>query len=196
VVKIDDIFYLTYAAYDGKTARLALASSKDLHTWQKHGLLFPEKGWTKSGAILSTPIHGKYWMYFGDSDVWAAYSENLLDWTVIEKSVIQPRPNHFDSLLVEPGPQPVLTEDGILLLYNGADKGAVYACGQVLLDRLEPTRVIARSEDPFLVPTTEIELTGQVPNVTFIEGLVWFKNRWLLYYGMGDSGIGVSTFEP
>jgi predicted GH43/DUF377 family glycosyl hydrolase len=196
VVKINDIFYCTYTAYDGETARLALASSKELHIWQKHGLLFPERGWTKSGAILSTPILGKYWMYFGDSNIWAAYSLNLRDWTVVEQPVMQPRPDHFDSLLVEPGPQPVLTDEGILLLYNGADEASVYTCGQVLLDEHEPTRVIARSEDPFFMPTADKEISGQVPNVTFIEGLVQFKGRWLLYYGMADSGVGVAVFEP
>jgi predicted GH43/DUF377 family glycosyl hydrolase len=196
VVKIEDSYYLTYTAYDGKTARLALASSKDLHVWQKHGLLFPDRGWTKSGGILATPIEGKYWMYFGDSNIWAAYSWNLRDWTVIEQPVMQPRPDHFDSFLVETGPQPFLTEAGILLLYNGADNASVYACGQALLSKQEPAKVIARSEDPFLTPTAAMEINGQVPNVTFIEGLVWFKGRWFLYYGMADSGVGVAVCEP
>jgi predicted GH43/DUF377 family glycosyl hydrolase len=56
--------------------------------------------------------------------------------------------------------------------------------------------VIARSEDPFFMPTADKEISGQVPNVTFIEGLVQFKGRWLLYYGMADSGVGVAVFEP
>ncbi|HLF88699.1 MAG TPA: glycoside hydrolase family 130 protein [Anaerolineales bacterium] len=193
VVKVGDVFYLTYTAYDGETARLALATSKDLYTWEKHGLLFPERGWTKSGAILTTPVQGKYWMYFGDSDIWAAHSSSLLNWTVVEEPVLRPRPGHFDSHLAEPGPQPILTEDGILLLYNGADDEMRYTAGQVLFDPQDPTRVLSRSEMPFLSPTTELEYTGQIPNVVFVEGLVSFKGRWFLYYGMGDSGIGVAV---
>lgn len=195
LVRIGELFYLTYTAYDGETARLALATSPDLRHWQKHGLLFPQRGWTKSGAILTTPIDGVYWMYFGDSNIWAARSENLRHWTVIETPVLQPRPRHFDSLLVEPGPPPILTEQGILLLYNGADEDSAYASGQVLLDRSNPTRVIARSERPFLSPSVALEYSGQVPNVVFCEGLVDFRARWLLYYGMGDSGIGVATCD-
>ncbi len=195
VVRINDIFYLTYTAFDGKTARLALASSTDLRVWQKHGLLFPDMGWTKSGAILATPIQGKYWMYFGDTNIWAAYSTNLLDWTVIKEPVLQPRPDRFDSLLAEPGPPPILTDDGILLLYNGADEASVYTCGQVLFDAQDPTQVIARTEHPFFVPTTDLEISGQVPNVTFIEGLVQYNSRWFLYYGMADSGVGVAVSE-
>jgi predicted GH43/DUF377 family glycosyl hydrolase len=196
LVKIRDTFYLTYTAYDGNTARLALACSKDFYAWEKRGLLFPDRGWTKSGAILSTPLDDRYWMYFGDTNIWAAHSTNLMDWTVIEEPVLSPRAGHFDSLLVEPGPPPIMTDDGILLLYNGADANSVYACGQVLLDKHYPTKILSRSSAPFLDPSVELEYTGQVPNVVFIEGVVWFNNRWFLYYGMGDSGIGVAVHTP
>ena len=57
-------------------------------------------------------------MYFGDTNIWAAHSVDLMEWTVVENPVLQPRPGYFDSRLVEPGPQPVMTERGILLLYG------------------------------------------------------------------------------
>ena len=195
LVKVGDTFYLTYTAYDGQTARLALATSTDLHTWEKHGPLFPDRGWTKSGAILDAPVNGKYWMYFGDTDIWAAHSPDLLHWTVVEEPVLRRRPGRFDSRLVEPGPPPVRTDDGILLLYNGADDDLVYVNAQALFDPSDPTRLLERSETPFLAPSTRLEQEGQVPNVVFIEGLVSFRNRWLLYFGMGDSGIGVAVAE-
>lgn len=195
VVRIDSTFYLTYTAYDGQTARLALASSPDLRTWTKHGLVFPERGWTKSGAILAEPVDGRYWLYFGDTNIWAAHSEDLLHWTVVEEPVLQPRPGMFDERLVEPGPPPLMTENGILLLYNGADSSLVYESGWALLDPNDPTRVTARSDTSFLQPSAELERGGQVPNVVFIEGLVPFRDQWLLYYGMGDSGIGVAVAE-
>jgi len=193
LVKVGDTFYLTYTAYDGETARLALASSGDLHSWQKHGLLFPERGWTKSGAILSTPVEGRYWMYFGDTNIWAAHSTDLLHWTVVEEPVLRPRPGRFDARLVEPGPPPLLTDDGILLLYNAADSALLYASGQALFDPADPTKLIARTEEPFLVPTARLEQTGQVPNVVFIQGLAVLREQWFLYFGMGDSGIGVAV---
>ena len=89
-------------------------------------------------------------------------------------------------------PPPLMTDEGILLLYNGADDDLVYASGQALIDADDPTHVVARSEDPFLEPSAQLEYEGQVPNVVFIEGLVRFQDRWFLYYGMGDSGIGVA----
>jgi beta-1,2-mannosidase len=193
VVKVGATFYLTYTAYDGKTAHMALASSDDLHSWTKHGLVFPERGWSKSGAILPVAIDGTYWMYFGDTNIWAAHSTDMLHWTVVEEPVLRPRANHFDGRLIEPGPPPILTEQGILLLYNAADSALVYAAGQVLFDPADPTKVIARSDTPFLEPTTDLEHTGQVPNVVFVEGLISFNDQWFLYYGLGDSGVGVAT---
>ena len=194
VVKIGDTFYLTYTAYDGKSARLALASSKGhLYNWEKHGILFPQLEWSKAGAILPEPINGKYWMYFGDTDVWAAHSEDLISWTMVEEPVLRRRPGQFDSRVVEPGPSPFLTDDGILLLYNGADDDLVYRSGQALFDASDPTALIARSDTPFLIPDEQLEQEGQIPNVVFIEGLVEFKDTWYLYFGMGDSGIGVAT---
>ena len=192
VVKIDDTFYLTYTAYDGETARLALATSPDLKIWEKQGLIFPDSGWTKSGAILPHKVNGKWWMYYGDTNIWAAHSEDLLHWKAIEEPVLEPREGYFDSRLVEPGPQPLMTNQGILLLYNGADQNLVYESGQALFDVNDPTKLIKRSEISFLKPDTQLEQEGQVPNVVFIEGLARLNNTWFLYYGMGDSGIGVA----
>ncbi len=198
LVQIGDIFYLTYTAYDGQTARLALATSKDLISWTKHGLIFPDRGWSKSGAILRTPVDGRYWMYFGDKDIRAAHSRDLREWEVIEKPVLvhRARTDAFDSQLVEPGPPPIMTEDGILLLFNGANDRTEYAAGQALFDKSDPTRLLARSDSPFFQPTLLREKKGQVPEVVFIEGLVHFGGKWLLYYGMADSHIGVASFDP
>lgn len=192
LVHIEDTFYLTYTAYDGETARLALASSPDMRSWTKHGLIFPDSSWTKSGAILPHKVNGKWWMYFGDTNIWVAHSEDLVTWTPIEEPVLRPRDGKFDSRLVEPGPQPLMTNRGILLLYNSADQDLVYRAGQALFDPEDPTRLIERSDTPFLEPNVELEKEGQVPNVVFIEGLVNHQNTWYLYYGMGDSGIGMA----
>jgi len=192
LVHIEDTFYLTYTAYDGEIARLALASSPDMKSWTKHGLVFPDSSWTKAGAILPRKVNDKWWMYFGDTNIWAAHSEDLIHWTPIEEPVMRPREDKFDSRLVEPGPHPLMTNRGILLLYNSADEDLVYRAGQALFDADDPTRLIARSETPFLEPDLELEKEGQIPNVVFIEGLVNHQNTWYLYYGMGDSGIGVA----
>ena len=218
----DDTYYMTYTAYDGKTARLCLASSKDLLTWQKHGLVLSGEKyidtWSKSGAIVTTQqgenfvatkIDGRYWMYFGDTDLFMAYSEDMINWHVAENSesskmisVLHPRYGYFDSRLVEPGPFALLRDSGILLLYNGSNASNfndpelpkfTYAGGQALFDANSPYRMKDRMTGNFIRPDKPYERTGEVNEVCFIEGLVFFRNKWFLYYGTADSRIAVAV---
>lgn len=211
IVKLGDIFYMTYSAFDGKNARLALATSEDLIHWEKHGLVFPDwygvndEGWSKSGAIVPEKINGKYVMYFGDTDIFLAFSEDGIHWTPETEPVmtVSRDPKQFDSALIEPGPAPIVTEDGILLIYNAARKvteegdpafGKLrYSTGQVLIDAKDPHHIQKRTEEPFFTPDTEDENFGQVDNVVFVEGLVEWNGTYFMYYGMADSKLGVAT---
>lgn len=144
IVESPDGFYImTYTAYDGKTARLALATSNDpqLDYWTKHGLVLKDSIyrdlWSKSGAIvtemkdgrpIAKKIDGRYWMYFGDTKLFMASSPDLVNWKAVVNEeygkmieVLQPRPGYFDSRLVEPGPYALYKEEGILLIYNASN---------------------------------------------------------------------------
>jgi predicted GH43/DUF377 family glycosyl hydrolase len=118
---------------------------------------------------------------------------------MVLKPVITFRPGRFDGALVEPGPQALLTDHGILLIYNGCNSGdpslppGAYSAGQVLFDLVDPTAVIGRTNSPFLTPQQPFELEGEIPNVCFANGLVYFHSQWLLYYGAADRFIGVSV---
>lgn len=212
--KVGETYYLTYTGYnnvdgiaaDKKDAQLCLATSTDLLHWQRHGVIIPayqgrwNVNWTKSGAIVSEKINGKYWMYYladaknQGSQMGVAYSEDLLHWTeALDHPVVSSRPGTFDSKVVEPGPAPVITPEGIFLIYNGADDRLVYSTGWVLFDKKNPTKVLARSEQPVFAPEKEWEKVGQVPNVVFVEGAVRDGNRWLFYYGAADSHVGVAS---
>ena len=227
-------YILTYTAWDGQFARLCIASSKDLYHWKKHGLAFGDAYagkyrdvWSKSGAIITEmqdhrmvakKINNKYWMYWGDTDMFLASSDNLMDWTPIERTketripsnlpkdgkedllrVFGPRPGYFDSDLVEPGPPAMLGADGILLLYNSRNRDnpnlpeGTYTAGQILLDANDPSKVIDRSDTYFFKPEKDYEIIGQVNNVTFIQGLSLFKGNYYLYYGTADSKIAVAV---
>ncbi|MDP4222131.1 MAG: glycoside hydrolase family 130 protein [Bacteroidota bacterium] len=215
-------YIVTYTAYDGKTARLCLATSRDLRKWTKQGLVLGEgqykDTWSKSGAIVTrlkqgritaVMIEGAYWMYFGDTDLFMATSGDLIHWNVLENtedgkmiSVLCPRPGYFDSRLVEPGPFALLREDGILLIYNSSNASAfndqrlpafTYSAGQALFDRDKPFRLIGRTRNNFILPDKPYERTGEVNEVCFVEGLVNFRDHWLLYYGTADSRIAVAA---
>ena len=214
LVQFGDTYYLTYTGYnnvDGtgprqKDAQLCLATSKDLIHWDRKGVILPAyKGtwntnWTKSGAIVPEKINGKYWMYYlGDArgpnpQMGLASSDDLLHWTdALDHPVLGNRTGKFDGRVVEPGPAPVVTADGIFLIYNGAGEDGVYATGWALFDKNDPAKVITRADAPIFSPTLEWEKVGQVPNVIFVEGMVREANRWLFYYGGADKYIGVAS---
>lgn len=228
-------FVLTYTAYDGQTARLCVATSPDLRRWQKHGPAFgpdSHRLWSKSGAIVcrlegerlvAARVGGRYWMYWGESSLFLATSDDLIRWSLVLapshaddlpadprsrqhpplRAVMQPRPGRFDSDLVEPGPPALLTSNGILLIYNSKNSpsgdpslpAGAYTPGQALFATDDPGRLIARSEAPFLRPDRPYELLGQVGNVCFVEGLARFRGRWFLYYGTADSLVAVATCD-
>jgi predicted GH43/DUF377 family glycosyl hydrolase len=235
VKREDGLYVMTYTQWsfynsnlvpraERKTPKLAIATSRDLYTWEKHGYAFaqsslPTSG-SKSGSIIcrqdgdtlyAVKLQGKYWMYWGDGPIFAATSIDLISWKPVLDSegnllcVLDKREGKFDSVLVEPGPPALLREEGILLLYNGKnDKingdptlgAGVYAAGQVLFDSTDPLKVVARTEECFFKPERDFEKTGQyVEGTVFIEGLTPFQGRWFLYYGTADSAVGVAVSE-
>ncbi|MFD1468430.1 glycoside hydrolase family 130 protein [Hymenobacter caeli] len=233
-------YYMTYTAYDGKLARLHVASSPDLRHWTKYGNAFARAAggkylgkWSKSGAIVSTyepdgrivatKIKGKYWMYWGDAQIWLATSDDLIHWTPLEmgpgeqppvplraqaltlphlKVVLPTRAGKFDSDLVESGPPAMLTDQGICLIYNSRNVPAIgdkslpegiYTAAQALFDKNDPSKLLQRTDTYFMRPDKLYERTGQVNQVVFLEGLARFKSTWFLYYGTADSKIAVAT---
>jgi predicted GH43/DUF377 family glycosyl hydrolase len=147
----DGSYVLTYTQWNREVPRLAVATSRDLVTWTKHGPAFAGAAngkylarETKSGAILTrrvgdrlvaTKVQGKYWMYFNVPDILVATSEDLIHWTPLADAdgnllkVLSARPGYFDSWLVEAGPPAVLTPRGIVLLYNAGNSAEFGAPG-------------------------------------------------------------------
>ncbi len=205
LVQFGDTYYLTYTGYNKKDAQLCLATSTDLIHWDRKGVIIPAyKGnwnvkWTKSGAIVPEKIDGKYWMYFlgttadNKDQAGLASSTDLLHWTEATQVPVLPvRPGRFDSRVAEPGPSPIVTSKGIVLVYNGADDKLVYRTGIAIFDRHDPRRLLWRSDEPVFSPEKEWEKVGQVPNVVFVEGMIRQRDRYLFYYGGGDTNVGVA----
>jgi beta-1,2-mannosidase len=210
VTEIDGTYYLTYTGWDRETAQLCLATSPDLRTWTKHGPLFPgfdtfgprepRRTWSKAGGILPVPVGGRYLMYFGEGSIFHAWSDDLLHWEPVAEPVMEPAPGTFSAGLVEVGPQPIATSNGlILLLHNAAVQlpggGVRYTCGQLLLHPDDPGRILAQLHRPWLEPSTYEDTHGLVSNVTFVEGLVFHQGTWFAYYGQSDSTLAVATYR-
>ncbi|HUC54073.1 MAG TPA: glycoside hydrolase family 130 protein [Candidatus Cybelea sp.] len=204
--KFGDTYYLTYTGYNKRDAQLCLATSKDLIHWERQGVILPayqgnwNKAWTKSGAIVPEKIDGKYWMYWLGTAVdktdqtGLSYSTDLRHWTeATETPVLPRRPGKFDSRVVEPGPPPICTSSGIVLIYNGADDHLVYRTGVAIFDRNDPRKLLSRSDQPIFAPEKDWEKIGQVPNVVFVEGMVQMTQKsFFFYYGAADKYAGVA----
>jgi len=218
----DGRYLMLYTMWNRKVPRLGVATSRDLLKWTKHGPAFSGRFRdlaTKSASVVcerrgdslvAAKVGGRYLMYWGEEFVNLATSDDLVNWSPVCAAngdllrVIEPRKGKFDSALTECGPPAVLTQKGILLLYNGKNKpgtdgdkryaAGAYCGGQVLFSVDDPTKVIARLDEPFFVPEAEYEKSGQYPSGTvFLEGLVPFRGKWRLFFGCADSRVGMAT---
>ena len=226
VVETEDGQYvMAYTSWNYDVPRLSIAISADMYHWNKKGPAFATAFngkflslASKSGSMITKmkngrpilyKIKGKYWMYWGEHFVNLAWSTNLYDWNPLlddagelRKAMIT-RPGKFDSDLTECGPPALITDKGILLIYNGknsTDQNAdpslpkgTYSVGQVIFDISDMEKIIFRTDTCLIKPTLLHEVTGQYKaGTTFSEGLVFFLGKWFLYYGTADSFVGVA----
>lgn len=226
------MFVMMYTSWNHDKARLSVATSPDLLTWTHHGPIFLEACggrfhdlFCKSGSIVTKVVDGrlqavkinykgaqKYFMYWGEFNVFGATSDDLIHWEPIVNErqdlvrLADPRPGHFDSIMDECGPPAVLTDRGIVLIYNGKndpDKGDpecapnTYAAGQMLFSLDNPLQLIDRLDKPFFQPSESYEKSGQfAAGTVFTEGLVYHQGKWFLYYGCADSKVSVAVYDP
>jgi predicted GH43/DUF377 family glycosyl hydrolase len=230
-------YVVTYTqwARDRQTYTIGVATSKDLRHWTKHGPAFDaaENGRYKNfmyksaailtelhgGKLVAAKLHGRYWMYWGEIQIRLATSDDLIHWSpVLDPATKQPRvllaarAGHFDSGFPEAGPPPLLTSNGIVLLYNAKNSNpkdtsaantlpgdpsigaGAYSVGEALFSTADPAKLLDRTEKPVFQPEKAYEKTGQyAAGTTFAEGLVPFHGQWFLYYGTADSFVGVAT---
>lgn len=225
----DGTYVLLYTEWNNKVPRLGVATSKDLISWEKHGPAL-SKAYNgrfadmasksasvitemKNGKLVMAKFNGKYAMYWGEHFVNIAFSDDLANWEPMLDStgelaqLIAPREGFFDSDLTECGPPALITDLGIVLIYNGKnapderrDKrftANAYCAGQVLFDKKDPTKAIARLDVPFFRPMEAFEKSGQyVAGTVFTEGLAYYNKKFYLYYGCADSRVSVAVYDP
>ncbi len=221
----DGTYVLTYTQWNRETYSVGVATSRDLMHWTKYGPAFLTAAGGKyahlkyksagivtqvvKDRLIAAKINGLYWMYWGEGAIHIATSGDLIHWTPVEgpdsapAELLRPRPGHFDSTFPETGPPPVLTDLGIVVLYNGKNATRdgdpnlgpnAYAAGEAMFDSHNPMFLRARTDAPVLKPELPYEKTGQyAAGTTFGEGLVYYRKQWLLYYGCADSLVAVAT---
>ena len=207
ITKIGDTIYMFYTAFDGKhPPRIAMTSiplkkflSKDWK-WAKPVLISPPEFDNKDACLFPEKFLGKYLIFhrFGnDIDTALVPSLNFDGKTWLEeRRWLHGRPGMWDSLKVGISAPPLKTKKGWILLYHGvSEEDHNYRVGAVLLDLKDPTKIIARTNEPLFEPETPYEKNGQISNVVFPCGAVIIKDKIFVYYGGGDSVVGVATVE-
>ncbi len=180
----------TYTAYDGSRIAPRLLTSPDLRTFEAHRLAGPAAR-NKGMALFPRTIGGRHFSLCrsdgestsvassDDGFVWGApvqVQEPLAAWEVLQVGNCGP---------------PLETGRGWLVLTHGVGPMRCYAIGAILLDLDDPTRVLARLEQPLLRTRTD-EQEGYVPNVVYSCGGLLHDGRLWLPYGIGDARIGVA----
>lgn len=205
VTRIDDTYWITYVAVSRSGAATALMSTTDFVNFQRHGIIFASEN--KDVVLFPERIDGRFFAlhrpnprsHFCPPQIWIASSPDLIHWGG-HKPIFSGR-QRWEGDRVGSGTPPVRTNDGWLTLYHGSEPagsaGTVgrYAAGAFLLRCDDPTRVIARSNDPIMLPTTNYETHGFVPNVVFPTAMLDVGDQWHVYYGAADTSVAMTRFS-
>lgn len=200
---IDGVWHITYVSVGRLGVTTSRLTTTDFRCFERHGLaflpdhkdvvLFPGRA---SGrfAALTRPMPQSFGRVLG---IWIAFSDDLVHWGE-HAPLALPRSGMWDELRTGASAVPFRVADGWLEIYHGVDRNTRYALGGLLLDADDPSRVIARSPEPILVPTESYERKGLYNNVVFACGHVPLDpaaENIRVYYGAADSCLAAADFR-
>ena len=193
VATMGDDYTLTFTEVSPFGVGVGLIQTRDWKNFERKGMIFPPHN--KDCAIFNEKLNGKYFALhrpsspeLGGNYIWLAQSPDLLYWGN-HKCIAMSRPGMWDSVRVGAGAAPIRTGSGWLEIYHGANKDNRYCLGAILLDLNDPSRVIARSNEPIMEPIASYEQTGFFGNVIFANGHIVEGDYMKLYYGASDEVI-------
>jgi len=190
---------IAYTAYSPFGAGIAIATTEDFKTVDRHGLVLAPSN--KDAAIFPRKIRDVYWMLHRPvsgtiEHIWLTDSKDLHYWGHPRCILMERGGPMWDSAKVGAGCIPIETEKGWLIIYHGVKEfagGPTYRIGAALLELDDPRRVIARLPYWVLGPHESYEVSGAVPNVVFATGHVQVGDELRIYYGAADSSICMAS---
>jgi predicted GH43/DUF377 family glycosyl hydrolase len=193
VATMNDGYFLTFTEVSPVAVGVGLIETTDFKSYKRHGMIFPPHN--KDCALWEEQVDGKYYAFhrpsspeLGGNYIWLAESPDRLHWGK-HRCIATTRPGKWDSVRVGAGAAPIKTEKGWLEIYHGANAENRYCLGALLLDLNDPTKVIARSEEPIMEPNADYEQTGFFGNVVFTNGQYVEGDTIHIYYGASDEVI-------
>lgn len=186
-------YYATYTAYSGRAIRSELIETSDFISFR----LAPLRGTAarnKGMALFPRRIDNKYAMIArqDNENLYLIYSDDLHTWDG-GQAILKPQ---FPWEFVQIGNcgSPIELDEGWLLLTHGVGPVRKYSIGAVLLDKRDPSKVLARSREPLLRPEPS-EREGYVPNVVYTCGAMRHNDRIILPYAVSDTFSNFATIE-
>ncbi len=186
-------YFATYTAYNGFQILPHLIETKDFITFKVitlNGKAVKNKGM----ALFPRKIDGKYVMLSrqdGENNH-IMFSDNIHFWQ--ESEIIQEPTRPWEFIQIGNCGSPLETDKGWIVLTHGVGPMRQYCIGAMLLDLENPTKIIARLEEPLLIPNEE-EREGYVPNVVYTCGAIFHNSDLVIPYGMSDITTGMATVE-
>jgi predicted GH43/DUF377 family glycosyl hydrolase len=185
------IFYATYTAYTGKAIRSELIETTDFLSFRMTPLL-GSAAHNKGMALFPRRLNGRYAMIArqDNENLHLIYSDDLETWNG-GMPILKPE---FPWEFVQIGNcgSPIEIDEGWLLLTHGVGPVRKYAIGAVLLDKADPSKVLARSREPLVRPEPS-EREGYVPNVVYTCGALRHRDRIILPYAVSDTFCNFAT---
>ncbi|MCF4101396.1 glycoside hydrolase family 130 protein [Gillisia sp. M10.2A] len=199
VAQIEDTYYLTYTMVSSNGVGVGLKTTKDWKNFENKGMMLSPHN--KDCAIFEEKIDGKFYAFhrpsspeLGGNYIWIAESPDGEHWGN-HKCIARTREGKFDSKRLGAGAAPIRTDKGWLMIYHGATEKHRYCLGAILLDLQDPSKVLARSEEPIMEPTATYETTGFFGEVIFTNGHIVKGDEIMMYYGAADEFVGLATFS-
>jgi predicted GH43/DUF377 family glycosyl hydrolase len=186
-------FYATYTAYSGRAIRSELIETADFRSFRMTPLS-GSAARNKGMALFPRRIDGRYAM-IGRQDnenLYLLHSYDIYTWDG-GQLILQPMvPWEF----VQMGNcgSPIEIDDGWLLLTHGVGPIRKYSIGAVLLDKKDPTKILARTREPLVRPE-QMEREGYVPNVVYSCGALRHGDEIILPYAVSDTFINFATIK-
>jgi predicted GH43/DUF377 family glycosyl hydrolase len=201
VAYIEGVYCLTYTAVSPNGVGVGLRTTVDWKDFQSHGMILPPHN--KDCAIFEEKINGLFYalhrpssVAIGGNFIWIASSPDGIHWGD-HQCILKTRKGFWDSARVGAGASPIKTAKGWLSIYHGANENHQYCLGAFLMDLENPSKVIARTEKPIMVPTEEYELSGFFGNVVFTNGHILNTDgdTVIIYYGASDEFVCGAEFS-
>ena len=184
-------FYATYTAYSGRAIRSELLATTDFQSFRMTPL-GGSASRNKGMALFPRKIDGRYAM-IGRQDnetLYLIYSDDLHSWEG-GRSILQPE-YPWEFVQIGNCGSPIELDDCWLLLIHGVGPVRKYSIGAVLLDKKDPSKVLARSREPLVYPEPT-EREGYVPNVVYTCGAMRHRDQIILPYAVSDTFSNFAT---